>query len=329
MLRATNLALSFLFSLFLGIRSGDAKMPGTALIKSVTASSTMSPTANYSYGIEFLTDDSLESSWVEGAEGDGIGESLVFSLDGMATLTNFTISNGFGVKKHWAQNNRVKELTISTASGEVKVTLKDQAAPQIVKLPKELSGDTFTFTISAVYSGSKFKDTAIADLRVEGWYKPVSDTDYHTCDLLLYRRLVSYTDGHLRLYQSNSASGKYVEIPQYMDFSARIVASDGNFFKLQDIESSGAKFPKNSWTPAGPIMPKTLGKAIVFYAEPREGAAVKHKATLEIPKRSYVTINACKGKWVHVNQYRGGITGWIQPSAHCATVPIDAACADD
>lgn len=136
-----------------------------------SASSSLKPEGGLTYGPEHLTGYDAERAWVEGAEGDGIGESVTLTMNKPAKATRLLIGNGYRKSADlFKKNNRVKKLGVSVNGG----------APFSVELPDGYEHDcpvdlpvdagplkTVTLTIEEVYRGSKFRDTCLSFLEIE------------------------------------------------------------------------------------------------------------------------------------------------------------------
>lgn len=110
-------------------------------------------------------DGKLKTSWVEGAAGEGIGESLQIKYKSPISFRSLSIYNGFGDPKLWAANNRIKKLKISTEDGnEEIVTLKDSLSLQMIEFKSELRAKEISLTIQEVYKGTNTENTAIAEV---------------------------------------------------------------------------------------------------------------------------------------------------------------------
>lgn len=134
-------------------------------------------------------DGDMESSWVEGVEGDGIGEWIKVPLDPSKYYTEMKIFPGYGVSEElWEKNNRVKKAKITFSNGrewtedfEDKFELQEFEFFNLVESPEWV-----TLEILEVYEGSKFDDTAIAEIQFIGYLaeavenqgqEPVDDDD--------------------------------------------------------------------------------------------------------------------------------------------------------
>ena len=136
------------------------------------------------YGAGNLTDGTYRS-WVEGAEGNGIGESFTVEFMLPVKLYGFYLRNGFGQLDHFYKNGRVKTFEIvldDAASGEL-VHIEDEYIrgsyyfTSIFKTRDFIECSKVTFIIRDIYPGTEFTDTCISeilftapDLRFgEGW----------------------------------------------------------------------------------------------------------------------------------------------------------------
>ncbi|MEM7011690.1 MAG: DUF4424 family protein, partial [Verrucomicrobiota bacterium] len=83
-----------------------------------TASSTLAPQGDNTYDAKNVADWDKEKAWVEGAEGDGVGESLTLRMKTPLPVHHVSITPGYTASERlWAANNRVAKLKI-TANGE-------------------------------------------------------------------------------------------------------------------------------------------------------------------------------------------------------------------
>ena len=154
--------------------SGNCSWYCGGQIDSVTASSALADR----YAAEKAHDFSIVTAWVEGVEGNGVGEYLRYSFPGTCPrITTVLIHNGY-VKNWevWRDNARVKSLhmyyndepyailnlqdTMGLQSFDVGVLGyedKDSAPAWSIK-----------FEILEVYPGKKYEDTAITEIYFDG-----------------------------------------------------------------------------------------------------------------------------------------------------------------
>jgi hypothetical protein len=109
-------------------------------------------------------------AWVEGAEGDGIGESITLTLKKPANVTQVGLFNGYTKSRElYFANNRAAQFKVSVNGGEAfKIDVPDEFLETErfwFELPKSAAPvKTIKFEISDVYPGTKYKDTAISDI---------------------------------------------------------------------------------------------------------------------------------------------------------------------
>jgi len=143
------------------------------------ASSSLPHRDKLRYGAGQAHDFNLNTAWVEGVEGDGIGEFLEYSIDASEagkdlTLTGLTIFNGYRKSKElWQDNSRVKQLKMYVDTKPYGViNLKDAFNYQTVEIgetPLKMNKKTIVrFEITEVYKGRKYSDTAITEIELEG-----------------------------------------------------------------------------------------------------------------------------------------------------------------
>jgi hypothetical protein len=141
-------------------------------------------------------DGNLETSWVEGLKGDGIGEKIAFTpldfIRGME-ITSISVVPGFGVGKYFRRNNRIKQAILSVyptgvyaVQGDISYPIGDiiyrttltfddvmrfhEFALEIPKYEENmvLAGEVlFVLEIKEVYPGTDWKDTCIAEIELK------------------------------------------------------------------------------------------------------------------------------------------------------------------
>lgn len=140
----------------------------------VTTSSTLAPQAGNSYAPGKLMDGDVQTAWVEGAAGDGIGEWVKVSYESPMRISRIFFANGYGkTAKSYGENGRIKDAEISTEAGSFTRTLPDSKGETTIELPASMAGKKTRWvklTIKSVYPGTKHKDTAFAEFRpdIEG-----------------------------------------------------------------------------------------------------------------------------------------------------------------
>jgi F5/8 type C domain len=124
----------------------------------------------FNYGPESLFDHALNTAWVEGVDGQGIGEWIVVDFDGPRLVKDIQIENGYNKDPIiYQKNSRVKDIKVEFSGREKRsVTLKDTGTSQSIALPSDqpLKAYWVKFTIESVYPGSTWQDTAISELLI-------------------------------------------------------------------------------------------------------------------------------------------------------------------
>lgn len=151
---------------------------------SVTASSALKPYKGLKYDGQNAHDLSYKTAWVEGDDGDGIGEYLLYHFSAASPrITKIIVVNGY-VKSSsaWKNNSRVKKLKmyiddkalailyLSDTRGEQSfdfepIGLSDRENWEKVK---GLPPWTMKFEILEIYPGAKYKDVAITEIYFDG-----------------------------------------------------------------------------------------------------------------------------------------------------------------
>ena len=117
-----------------------------------------------------IVDGDEGTAWVEGANGQGLGESLTLTLDGTYSISKFAVYNGYQGKDEWYYNNSRPSkirLTFSDNSQE-DFYLDDQKGEQTLELQNVVKTSSVSITILDIYKGDKYEDTAISEFRLIG-----------------------------------------------------------------------------------------------------------------------------------------------------------------
>ena len=145
------------------------------------ASSTLKQQGKQDYKAGNIHDLDYSTTWVEGAEGYGIGEWVEYTLPASnPRITDINIANGYvRTKKLWTENSRVKVLDVEVNGKPfARIHLADVYALQSVKVPHIGYSDRdnfegkepirIRFIIREVYPGTKYQDTAISEIFFDG-----------------------------------------------------------------------------------------------------------------------------------------------------------------
>ncbi len=149
--------------------------------KSVTASSLLASQKSHAYGPGMASDLRYDTAWIEGVEGPGIGESLIYRFDNKhPRITKVLVHTGY-IKNEsiWVKNNRVRMLELAiNGKPTALLQLSDTRAQQtfdleqfgIGPLGRRADGEDLIlrFTIRNVYPGTMYDDTAISEIYFDG-----------------------------------------------------------------------------------------------------------------------------------------------------------------
>jgi hypothetical protein len=144
------------------------------------ASSTLKPDGEHKYDVENIKSLEYGVTWAEGAEGDGIGESIALKIHRPLPLDAILIMPGYRAenKELWGKNNRVAEVEV-TLNGEhtFTATIPDEKFAASYPIPVRNYSkpvETVKLTIKGVHRGSAARDTCISavDLKAKLSKKP-------------------------------------------------------------------------------------------------------------------------------------------------------------
>lgn len=158
-------------------------MSGTEMPKEKLLEVSASSTLKGDYHPEKLIDRKLETAWVEGKKGNGIGESITFKLD-KYKLGAIAMINGYPKDRDtYYSNGRVKKIKVEKlVDGKwyaEEITLTEKAYDQTPGAMLQIIGDygegympveKLRLTILEVYPGSKYDDTCISELYLLGFW---------------------------------------------------------------------------------------------------------------------------------------------------------------
>ena len=149
-----------------------------ALSWQIKASSYLKPQGRNSYDVRKMDDGLVNTAWIEGVKGCGVGENITFTFTEKnfkeahlekINFNGFLVINGYCKdKKSWKENFRVKKIRIAhNDQPRYEAVLHDSMNVQDTRFPETIwlhPGDTVKVTILEVYPGDKYQDTAISEL---------------------------------------------------------------------------------------------------------------------------------------------------------------------
>lgn len=117
-----------------------------------------------------LYDGSKDSSWQDGVDGSGIGESITYHLDQVCKVRFLVLrlGNWYGADDNYTMNNRPKTMTFEFGDQSVQVTFPDEKKEFCVELSKDVETSEIKMTIDEVYKGTDYDDTCINEVDVYG-----------------------------------------------------------------------------------------------------------------------------------------------------------------
>jgi hypothetical protein len=117
------------------------------------------------FGPEKAFDGDPTTTWVEGAPGGGVGESLTVTFPATFSFDTVTIFGGYGASEaKYYGNARPKKITITTDAG-TKVTAElPESNYETVYFKEPVIASEFVFEIESVYAGKRWDDCCISDV---------------------------------------------------------------------------------------------------------------------------------------------------------------------
>lgn len=126
------------------------------------------------YHPNYAFDEDPKTAWVEGVEGDGVGQQLEWPVSALRTARAVRVDIRNGYQKSASllvANGAPKDVTVTLldgaghVAGSVKATLERKEGWQSVTVPATSGFNTVRLTIDSVTPGSKYRDTCISDVR--------------------------------------------------------------------------------------------------------------------------------------------------------------------
>jgi hypothetical protein len=139
------------------------------------ASSVLKPQFGAHYDADNVLDGRLDTAWVEGVAGQGLGEWIEIEFPTNTLVSEIEIFPGYGKSERlFTRNSRPKRIQIQFVgeyahSGNPRteeIALEDEMKWQIFKVTPPVATFDIRFTIMDVYPGTAHEDTAISEIRV-------------------------------------------------------------------------------------------------------------------------------------------------------------------
>lgn len=140
---------------------------GTVNIINIVATSTLSE-YDMTHSPDRVLDKDIATAWVEGVEGQGVGESLTFYFDKEYMVNGININAGYQKNADvYAKNSRPAEIKVSFSNGASQnYVLQDVNGIQEIILEEPVYTEYITFTIESVYEGNRYEDTVISEISI-------------------------------------------------------------------------------------------------------------------------------------------------------------------
>ncbi|MBN2682433.1 MAG: hypothetical protein JXR58_07980 [Bacteroidales bacterium] len=147
---------------------GQKQVKAPVMIKgNVSSTSVLEPEA--AYHCSNLFDSKKDLVWVEGALGRGVDEQIFFTFSEEVSIDGIIVFNGYQRSdSHYKSNARVKSLEFfAKESPEEKEIsdISDMPEKQEITFSKPQVGKEFILSIKDIFSGEKYEDLAIAEIR--------------------------------------------------------------------------------------------------------------------------------------------------------------------
>lgn len=172
------------------------------------------------YHPNYVLDDDPKTAWIEGVDGDGVGESLTVKLSALksARALKLVIVDGYQKSRGLFAANSTPtrlELTVlgptGAPSATKELTLAAKLGPQTFEVPLTAGLASVTLKVLAVKPGTRYRDTCISDVQ----FFVDSDVPYDA------RVEEARRDKLLKWKQERVAAAKYfASLPEDYPFSA-------------------------------------------------------------------------------------------------------------
>lgn len=136
-------------------------------INKITATSELSE-YNMTHSAERICDGSLDTAWVEGALGQGVGESVMITFDNTYEVSGIRINAGYQkTAALYNSNSRPSQLLLTFSDDSSQLfSLEDICGMQSIQFQTPVQTDYIKITIEGVFAGSKYEDTVISEIEL-------------------------------------------------------------------------------------------------------------------------------------------------------------------
>lgn len=136
-------------------------------VKSITASSALSE-KDMTHSAKRIWDGSLDKAWVEGVDGQGIGEYVFVKFDKKCLVSGIQLNAGYQKSENlYYKNSRPSEIGLEFSDGSYYTCeLDDVYGKQTIQLPDSVVTKSLRIVIKDVYEGDKYSDTVVSEMEV-------------------------------------------------------------------------------------------------------------------------------------------------------------------
>lgn len=119
---------------------------------------------------DLVFDGNEITSWQEGVEGDGIGQSISCQLNRQYQIRYFAFKLGnWRNDKYYNGNGRPKSLNVDLDGYSFTFDFPDEKRDFVIELSEEIPATNITVTINSVYKGAYWDDTCISEFNIYGY----------------------------------------------------------------------------------------------------------------------------------------------------------------
>lgn len=139
-------------------------------VESAEASSSFgTPGDDFYHGPAFAVDGDERTSWQEGVDGAGRGESITLHLPRERKVQALALKLGNWVSEEsFYANHRPKKLYLEIGGHRFLLTFKDGMTEKYVLLSEPVRADSLTLVLEKRYQGNLTKDNCISEIQVYG-----------------------------------------------------------------------------------------------------------------------------------------------------------------
>ena len=122
--------------------------------------------SEYNNAPEMAVDGDESTSWQEGAEVQGSGESITLNFEKTGVKVIACRLGNWRDDWLYIANCRPKTMTLQIGSQSFDVEFTDAQIPHYIVLSDAVETDSLTFTVNEIYAGEDYNDCCISELTV-------------------------------------------------------------------------------------------------------------------------------------------------------------------